>query len=199
MSSIVLLYRLIRQHWLLWSPSSHQLLTFYIAALAHSETRETRINQYLLNIFPFFVCFLEVTILGQDLWSYGMIMYKAIYCIKSCNEKMVRFFLSAITVILFFVKRGNDDVPKVSVYSEEGYLVQTWKTTTIEMPHGIFALSTSNGSSVWITDIGNGAQKNCCLTWKKNAVVLCFATEVYFGLNFKLRCCPSLKKIGIHN
>ncbi|XP_039209243.1 NHL repeat-containing protein 3 isoform X2 [Crotalus tigris] len=57
--------------------------------------------------------------------------------------------------LVYVGQRGNDDVPKVSVYSEEGYLVQTWKTTTIEMPHGIFALSTSNGSSVWITDTGN--------------------------------------------
>ncbi|XP_063171637.1 NHL repeat-containing protein 3 isoform X2 [Candoia aspera] len=58
--------------------------------------------------------------------------------------------------LVYVGQRGNDDVPKVSVYSEEGYLVQTWKTTTIEMPHGIFALSTSNASSVWITDVGNG-------------------------------------------
>ncbi|XP_026524368.1 NHL repeat-containing protein 3 [Notechis scutatus] len=58
--------------------------------------------------------------------------------------------------LVYVGQRGNEDVPKVLVYSEEGYLVQTWKTATIEMPHGIFALTTPNGSSVWITDIGNG-------------------------------------------
>ncbi|KAM6459740.1 NHL repeat-containing protein 3 isoform 1-T1 [Liasis olivaceus] len=57
--------------------------------------------------------------------------------------------------LIYVGQRGND-VPKVLVYSEEGYLVQKWNTTTIEMPHGIFALSTPNASSVWITDVGNG-------------------------------------------
>lgn len=65
-------------------------------------------------------------------------------------------FLILSFVIFVHLERGNDDVPKVLVYSEEGYLIQMWKTATIEMPHGIFALSTPNGSSVWITDIGNG-------------------------------------------
>ncbi|XP_042334646.1 NHL repeat-containing protein 3 isoform X2 [Sceloporus undulatus] len=52
-------------------------------------------------------------------------------------------------------QRGGDDVPKVVVYDEEGYFLKAWNTT-IEMPHGMFALNTLNASSIWITDVGTG-------------------------------------------
>ena len=46
-------------------------------------------------------------------------------------------------------------MPKVVVFSEAGYFLNAWNTT-VEMPHGIFALNTPNASSVWITDVGTG-------------------------------------------
>ncbi|XP_054849405.1 NHL repeat-containing protein 3 [Eublepharis macularius] len=57
---------------------------------------------------------------------------------------------------LIYVGQRGDHVPKVLVFSEEGYFLQAWNTTTLEMPHGIFALNTANESSVWITDVGTG-------------------------------------------
>ncbi|XP_048355673.1 NHL repeat-containing protein 3 isoform X2 [Sphaerodactylus townsendi] len=56
---------------------------------------------------------------------------------------------------LVYVGQRGDRVPKVLVFSEEGYFLQAWNTT-LEMPHGIFALNTANDSSVWITDVGTG-------------------------------------------
>ncbi|XP_066467455.1 NHL repeat-containing protein 3 [Tiliqua scincoides] len=56
--------------------------------------------------------------------------------------------------IVYVGQRGNN-VPKVLVFSEEGYLLQAWNTS-VEMPHGIFAASTPNLTSVWITDVGTG-------------------------------------------
>ncbi|XP_053140974.1 NHL repeat-containing protein 3 isoform X2 [Hemicordylus capensis] len=56
--------------------------------------------------------------------------------------------------LVYVGQRGND-VPKVLVFSEDGYFLQAWNTT-LEMPHGIFAINTPNASSVWITDVGTG-------------------------------------------
>ncbi|XP_062981313.1 NHL repeat-containing protein 3 [Elgaria multicarinata webbii] len=61
-----------------------------------------------------------------------------------------------INGLVYVGQRGDDKVPKVIVYSEDGYFLQAWNITTIEMPHGIFALNTPNMSSVWITDVGTG-------------------------------------------
>lgn len=46
-------------------------------------------------------------------------------------------------------------MPKVLVFSEEGYFLHSWNDT-VEMPHGIFVWNTEIGSSVWITDVGTG-------------------------------------------
>lgn len=46
-------------------------------------------------------------------------------------------------------------MPKVLVFSEEGYFLYAWNDT-VEMPHGIFVLNTATDSSVWITDVGTG-------------------------------------------
>ncbi|XP_061478392.1 NHL repeat-containing protein 3 isoform X2 [Rhineura floridana] len=57
--------------------------------------------------------------------------------------------------LVYIGQRGGDDVPKVVVYSEDGFFLQAWNAT-IEMPHGMFVLNTPNATSVWITDVGTG-------------------------------------------
>lgn len=59
-------------------------------------------------------------------------------------------------VLCFFVyfQRGNN-VPKVLVFSEEGFFLNAWNTT-IEMPHGMFAVNGVYSHSLWITDVGAG-------------------------------------------
>ncbi|KAM7127451.1 NHL repeat-containing protein 3 isoform 1-T1 [Ciconia maguari] len=54
---------------------------------------------------------------------------------------------------LVYVGQRGDNVPKVLVFSEEGYFLYSWNNT-VEMPHGIFVLNTATDSSVWITDVG---------------------------------------------
>lgn len=56
---------------------------------------------------------------------------------------------------LFLPFQRGDNVPKVLVFSEEGYFLYSWNNT-VEMPHGIFVLNTATDSSVWITDVGTG-------------------------------------------
>ncbi|XP_035179837.1 LOW QUALITY PROTEIN: NHL repeat-containing protein 3 [Oxyura jamaicensis] len=56
---------------------------------------------------------------------------------------------------LVYVGQRGDNVPKVLVFSEEGYFLYSWNDT-VEMPHGIFVLNTATDSSVWITDVGTG-------------------------------------------
>ncbi|KAJ6659237.1 hypothetical protein lerEdw1_019283 [Lerista edwardsae] len=56
--------------------------------------------------------------------------------------------------VIYVGQRGNN-VPKVLVFSEDGYLLQAWNTS-VEMPHGIFAANILNTSSIWITDVGMG-------------------------------------------
>ncbi|XP_066033389.1 NHL repeat-containing protein 3 [Chamaea fasciata] len=56
---------------------------------------------------------------------------------------------------LVYVGQRGDNVPKVLVFSEEGYFLHSWNDT-VEMPHGIFVWNTAIGSSVWITDVGTG-------------------------------------------
>lgn len=58
---------------------------------------------------------------------------------------------------LFLPFQRGDNVPKVLVFSEEGYFLHSWNDT-VEMPHGIFVWNTAIGSSVWITDVGTGMQ-----------------------------------------
>ncbi|XP_064029583.1 NHL repeat-containing protein 3 isoform X3 [Pogoniulus pusillus] len=56
---------------------------------------------------------------------------------------------------LVYVGQRGDNVPKVLVFSEEGYFLYSWNNT-VEMPHGIFVLNTATDSTVWITDVGTG-------------------------------------------
>ncbi|NXT92466.1 NHLC3 protein, partial [Anhinga rufa] len=56
---------------------------------------------------------------------------------------------------LVYVGQRGDNVPKVLVFSEEGYFLYSWNNT-VEMPHGIFVSNTATDSSVWITDVGTG-------------------------------------------
>ncbi|KAK2515136.1 Nhlrc3 [Columba guinea] len=56
---------------------------------------------------------------------------------------------------LVYVGQRGDNVPKVLVFSVEGYFLYSWNET-VEMPHGIFVLNTATDSSVWITDVGTG-------------------------------------------
>ncbi|NXX62333.1 NHLC3 protein, partial [Scopus umbretta] len=56
---------------------------------------------------------------------------------------------------LVYVGQRGENVPKVLVFSEEGYFLYSWNNT-VEMPHGIFVLNTATDSSVWITDVGTG-------------------------------------------
>ncbi|XP_078078431.1 NHL repeat-containing protein 3-like [Mustelus asterias] len=57
--------------------------------------------------------------------------------------------------IVYVAQRGIS-VPKVLMFTDHGYFLQEWNTTTIEMPHGIFATYASPSPSVWVTDVGNG-------------------------------------------
>uniref|UniRef100_A0A8C8SGG7 NHL repeat-containing protein 3 n=1 Tax=Pelusios castaneus TaxID=367368 RepID=A0A8C8SGG7_9SAUR len=56
---------------------------------------------------------------------------------------------------LVYVAQRGDNVPKVLVFSEEGYFLNSWNST-LEMPHGISAVNTPTSSSIWITDVGTG-------------------------------------------
>lgn len=56
---------------------------------------------------------------------------------------------------LVYVAQRGDNVPKVLVFSDEGYFLYAWNST-LEMPHGIFAINSPTESSVWITDVGTG-------------------------------------------
>ncbi|XP_053312308.1 NHL repeat-containing protein 3 [Spea bombifrons] len=57
---------------------------------------------------------------------------------------------------LVYVAQRGENVSKVVVFTEEGYFKEMWDTDKIEMPHGIFAVSTAKEQSVWITDVGQG-------------------------------------------
>ncbi|NXA48400.1 NHLC3 protein, partial [Nothocercus julius] len=54
-----------------------------------------------------------------------------------------------------YVAQRGDNVAKVLVFSEEGYFLYSWNDT-VEIPHGIFVLSNTTDSSIWITDVGTG-------------------------------------------
>ncbi|XP_069478048.1 NHL repeat-containing protein 3 isoform X3 [Ambystoma mexicanum] len=56
---------------------------------------------------------------------------------------------------LVYVAQRGEKVPKVLVFTEDGLFLGSWNTSTIEMPHGIFAVNRPDQQSVWITDVGN--------------------------------------------
>ncbi|XP_072118965.1 NHL repeat-containing protein 3-like [Mobula birostris] len=60
-----------------------------------------------------------------------------------------------VSDVVYVAQRG-ESVPKMLMFTEGGYFLRAWNTTTIEMPHGIFAAKTSPATSLWMTDVGNG-------------------------------------------
>ncbi|XP_004012147.1 NHL repeat-containing protein 3 isoform X1 [Ovis aries] len=56
---------------------------------------------------------------------------------------------------LVYVAQRGDNIPKVLVFTEDGYFLRSWNYT-VDTPHGIFAASTPQEKSVWITDVGSG-------------------------------------------
>lgn len=80
---------------------------------------------------------------------------------KHCKQLQRGLFKSIITWLICFINtfllpfQRGDDIPKVLVFSVEGYFLYSWNDT-VEMPHGIFVLNTATDSSVWITDVGSG-------------------------------------------
>ncbi|XP_039601764.1 NHL repeat-containing protein 3-like [Polypterus senegalus] len=60
-----------------------------------------------------------------------------------------------VTGLIYVAQRG-DNIPKVLVFNRDGYFVNAWNTSTIEMPHGIFVANASTEPSIWITDVGQG-------------------------------------------
>ncbi|CAD7671402.1 NHL repeat-containing protein 3 isoform X3 [Vulpes vulpes] len=57
---------------------------------------------------------------------------------------------------LVYVAQRGDNIPKVLVFTEDGYFLRSWNYT-VDTPHGIFAASTLHEQSVWITDVGSGS------------------------------------------
>ncbi|XP_074160956.1 NHL repeat-containing protein 3 [Sminthopsis crassicaudata] len=57
---------------------------------------------------------------------------------------------------LVYVAQRGDNIPKVLVFTEDGYFLRAWNDT-VDTPHGIFATSTLYEQSVWITDVGSGS------------------------------------------
>ncbi|MGH0167905.1 UNVERIFIED_CONTAM: hypothetical protein FKN15_059927 [Acipenser sinensis] len=62
--------------------------------------------------------------------------------------------VNPVNGVIYVAQRG-DNVPKILVFTREGYFLQAWNTSSIEMPHGIFIANASSNPSVWITDVGN--------------------------------------------
>nr|XP_010590954.1 NHL repeat-containing protein 3 isoform X2 [Loxodonta africana] len=56
---------------------------------------------------------------------------------------------------LVYVAQTGVNIPKVLVFTEDGYFLRAWNDT-VDTPHGIFAASTPYERSVWITDVGSG-------------------------------------------
>ncbi|XP_006873779.1 PREDICTED: NHL repeat-containing protein 3 [Chrysochloris asiatica] len=57
---------------------------------------------------------------------------------------------------LVYVAQRGDNIPKVLVFTEDGYFLRAWNYT-VDTPHGMFAASTPHEQSVWITDVGSGS------------------------------------------
>ncbi|XP_063058445.1 NHL repeat-containing protein 3-like [Engraulis encrasicolus] len=57
---------------------------------------------------------------------------------------------------LVYVAQRGENVPKVLVFDTDGDFLQTWNTTTLEMPHGIFVSNALTDPTIWVTDVGAG-------------------------------------------
>ncbi|XP_004399944.1 PREDICTED: NHL repeat-containing protein 3 isoform X2 [Odobenus rosmarus divergens] len=61
--------------------------------------------------------------------------------------------IDSLSGLVYIAQRG-DNIPKVLVFTEDGYFLRSWNYT-VDTPHGIFAASTLHEQSVWITDVGS--------------------------------------------
>lgn len=57
---------------------------------------------------------------------------------------------------LVYVAQRGESIPKVLVFTEDGYFLRSWNYT-VDTPHGIFVSGTPYEQSVWITDVGSGS------------------------------------------
>ncbi|XP_040282023.1 NHL repeat-containing protein 3 [Bufo bufo] len=74
---------------------------------------------------------------------------------------------------LVYVAQRGDNVSKVLVFTEDGYFKTAWKTHTLEMPHGIFAVTDEkNVKSIWITDVGQGPYGHTVKQYSPSGVLL---------------------------
>ncbi|XP_051881595.1 NHL repeat-containing protein 3-like [Pristis pectinata] len=88
---------------------------------------------------------------------------KSLYKLDIEWPKFPRFFtgqvfgvaVDPVADIVYVAQRG-ESVPKILMFTEQGYFLHGWNTTTIELPHGIFATSTTPETTLWVTDVGNG-------------------------------------------
>uniref|UniRef100_A0A2K5NKI1 NHL repeat containing 3 n=3 Tax=Cercopithecinae TaxID=9528 RepID=A0A2K5NKI1_CERAT len=55
---------------------------------------------------------------------------------------------------LVYIGQRGDNIPKILVFTEDGYFLRAWNYT-VDTPHGIFAASTLYEQSIWITDVGS--------------------------------------------
>lgn len=75
--------------------------------------------------------------------------------------------------VFVFALLPGDNVPKVIVFTTDGDFLQSWNTTTLEMPHGIFlADAASSNPTVWITDVGNGPYGHCIKQYSQSGKLL---------------------------
>ncbi|TNN62857.1 NHL repeat-containing protein 3 [Liparis tanakae] len=102
--------------------------------------------------------------------------------------------------VVYVAQRG-DNVPKVLVFTTDGYFLMSWNTTTLEMPHGIFvADASSSNPTVWITDVGSGPYGHCIKQYSpsgKLLQVLGTPGEAGSGVNPLQFDCPA--EIFVHD
>lgn len=96
---------------------------------------------------------------------------------------MIAFLIRFLSRPFLPLQRG-DNVPKVLVFSVEGYFLYSWNET-VEMPHGIFVLNTAKDSSVWITDVGTGMYGGAIrsIEWGRKYCRYWFKLLIYLSLS----------------
>lgn len=120
---------------------------FFLAYLVlHSHICGSSLPLRLHFAFKFFWRAEEILYrLDVDWPTYSEYFTGATFCVAvdSLNE-------------LVYVAQRGDNIPKVLVFTEDGYFLRAWNYT-VDTPHGIFAASTLHEQSVWITDVGSGS------------------------------------------
>ncbi|XP_016064387.1 PREDICTED: NHL repeat-containing protein 3 isoform X3 [Miniopterus natalensis] len=66
-------------------------------------------------------------------------------------------FCTAVDTLngLVYIAQRGDNIPKVLVFTEDGYFLRAWNST-VDTPHGMFATSSLDEQAIWITDVGSG-------------------------------------------